>query len=71
MINSPEVYLDITRSHAEVEHKIILIFCYKNHLGRFIIKTKKIILKNLCSNFMQFLVQSLDMTLLTHIQNSA
>jgi hypothetical protein len=26
MINSPEVHLDITRSHAEVEHKNLFIF---------------------------------------------
>jgi hypothetical protein len=35
VINSPEVCLGITRQHAEVGHKNIIIFGYKNHLGRF------------------------------------
>jgi hypothetical protein len=34
MINSPEVYFDITRQYAQVGHKNINIFSYKNHLGR-------------------------------------
>jgi hypothetical protein len=37
MINSPDVYFDITRQHAQVEHKNINIFSYKSHLGRFCI----------------------------------
>jgi hypothetical protein len=37
VINSPGVYLDINKKHAEVEHKNIIIFSYKNHLGRFCI----------------------------------
>jgi hypothetical protein len=35
VINSPEVYFGITMQHAEVGHKNINIFVYKNHLGRF------------------------------------
>jgi hypothetical protein len=35
VINLPEVYLGIQRPHAEVRHKNIIIFSYKNHLGRF------------------------------------
>jgi hypothetical protein len=35
VINSPEVYLGITRQHEQVGHKNINIFSYKNHLGRF------------------------------------
>jgi hypothetical protein len=35
MINSPEVCFDITKQHAQVEHKKIFIFGYKNHLGSF------------------------------------
>jgi hypothetical protein len=49
MINLPEVHLGITRSHAEVEHKNLFIFCYKNHLGRFILNTKHFIIKDLHS----------------------
>jgi hypothetical protein len=37
MITSPEVCFDITRQHAQVGHKNINIFSYKNHLGRFCI----------------------------------
>jgi hypothetical protein len=37
VINSPEVYLGITRQHAQVGNKNINIFSYKNHLGRFCI----------------------------------
>jgi hypothetical protein len=43
MINSPEVCLGITRQHAQVGHKNIIIFSYKYHLGRFCIKDN-----NLC-----------------------
>jgi hypothetical protein len=43
VIKSPEVYLGITRQHAEVGHKNINIFSYKNHLGRFCIKRKQFI----------------------------
>jgi hypothetical protein len=39
MINSPEVHLGITRSHAEVKHKNLFIFSYKNHLDRNSINT--------------------------------
>jgi hypothetical protein len=43
MINSPEVCFDITRQHAQVGHKYINIFSYKNHLGRFYIIGKQFI----------------------------
>jgi hypothetical protein len=43
MINSPEVCLGITRQHAQVEHKNINIFSYKNRLGRICIKGKQFI----------------------------
>jgi hypothetical protein len=39
-ITSPEEQLGITRQHAEVGHKNIFIFSYKNHLDRFYIKGK-------------------------------
>jgi hypothetical protein len=61
VINSQDVYLGITRSHAEVEHKTLFIFSYKNHLDRFIINTKQFIVKE-HSNFVQLLVQMLGMT---------
>jgi hypothetical protein len=34
VIKPPEVYFGITRQHAEVGHKNIIIFTYKNHLDR-------------------------------------
>jgi hypothetical protein len=43
MINSPEVCFDITRQHAQVEHKNINIFSYKNPLGSFCRKGKQFI----------------------------
>jgi hypothetical protein len=43
MINSPEVCFDMTRQHAQVGHKNINIFSYKNHLGRFCTKGKQFI----------------------------
>jgi hypothetical protein len=43
VINSPEVYLGITRQHAGVGHKNIIIFSYKNHLGRLCINGKQFI----------------------------
>jgi hypothetical protein len=62
MINSPEVGLDITRQNAQVGHKNINIFIYKNHLGRFCIIRKQFIQKDLLHNFVQLLAQELDMT---------
>jgi hypothetical protein len=35
MINSQEVCLDITRQYAQVGHKNLNSFSYKNHLCRF------------------------------------
>jgi hypothetical protein len=35
VINPQEVYLDVTREHAEVGLKNIIMFSYKNHLDRF------------------------------------
>jgi hypothetical protein len=43
VINSPEVCFDIERQHAQVGHKNIIIFGYKNHLG------------SLCRNGKQFI----------------
>jgi hypothetical protein len=60
--NSPEVCFGITRQHAQVEHKNINIFSYKNHLGRFCIKGKQFIEKDLLHNFVQLLAQELVMT---------
>jgi hypothetical protein len=43
MISSPEVWLGITIQHAQVGHKNINIFSYKNHPGRFCIIGKQFI----------------------------
>jgi hypothetical protein len=43
VIDSPEVYLGITRQHAQVGHKNIIIFSHRNHLGRFCINGKQFI----------------------------
>jgi hypothetical protein len=43
VINSPEVYLGITRHHAQIGNKNINSFIYKNHLGRFCINGKQFI----------------------------
>jgi hypothetical protein len=43
IINSPEVCVGITRQHAQVGHKNINIFSYKNQLDRFCIKGKQFI----------------------------
>jgi hypothetical protein len=43
VIKSPEVYLGITRQHAQVGHKNINMFSYKNHLGRICINGKQFI----------------------------
>jgi hypothetical protein len=40
VLNSLEVYFGIKRPHAEVGHKNIYIFRYKNHLDRFCINGK-------------------------------
>jgi hypothetical protein len=40
VINSSEMYLGIAKQHAQVGHKNINIFNYKNHLGRFCINGK-------------------------------
>jgi hypothetical protein len=42
-INSPEVWFGITTPYAQVGHKNINIFSYKNHLGRFCITGKQFI----------------------------
>jgi hypothetical protein len=62
VIKSPEVHLGISRPHAEVGHKNIIIFSYKNHIGRFYITRKQFIQKDLQHNFVQFLVQELVIT---------
>jgi hypothetical protein len=43
MINSPEVCIGITRQNAQVRHKNINIFSYKNHLDRICIKETQFI----------------------------
>jgi hypothetical protein len=43
MIKSPEVWFGMTRQHAQVGHKNLNIFSYKNHLGRHCIKGKHFI----------------------------
>jgi hypothetical protein len=43
VINSPEVHFGINRPHAEVGHKNIISFSYKNHLDRFFINEKQFI----------------------------
>jgi hypothetical protein len=55
MIHSSELCFGITRQHAQVGHKNINIFSYKNHLGRFCIKGKQFIQNYLLHNFVQFL----------------
>jgi hypothetical protein len=49
VVNSPEVQLGITRPHAEVGHKNVIIFSYKNHLDRFCINGKIIYIKRFTS----------------------
>jgi hypothetical protein len=56
VIDSPGMYLGIKRPHAEVGHKNIIIFGYKNHIGRFYKNGKQFIQKDLHHNFVQFLV---------------
>jgi hypothetical protein len=41
VINSPKVHFGITRYHAEVGHKNLIMFSYKNHLDRFCRKGKQ------------------------------
>jgi hypothetical protein len=65
MINSPKVLFFITSQHAQVGHKNIHIFSYKNHLGRLCIIGKQFIQKDLLNNFVQILAQELVMTLYT------
>jgi hypothetical protein len=43
VINSPEVHFGIKRQHIEVGHKNIIIFSYKNHLGRSCINREQFI----------------------------
>jgi hypothetical protein len=62
VLNSQEVYFGMTRQHAEVGHKNLIIFGYKNHLGRFCRKGKQFFGKDLQDNFVQFLVHQLAMT---------
>jgi hypothetical protein len=62
IINSPVVCFGITRQHAQVRHKNINIFIYKNHLGGFCIKGKQFIQKDLLHTFVLFLAQELVIT---------
>jgi hypothetical protein len=43
VINSPGFHFGIKRQHAEVGHKTLIIFSYKNHLDRFCIIRKQFI----------------------------
>jgi hypothetical protein len=43
MIKSPDVCFGITRQHAQVGHRNINIFSYKNYLSRFCINRKQFI----------------------------
>jgi hypothetical protein len=62
MINSPGVLFGITRQRAQVGHKNINIISYKNHLGRFCLKGKQFINKDLLLHILQFLAQELVMS---------
>jgi hypothetical protein len=62
VINSPEVYFGITRQHAKCGNKNIIIFGYKNHLGRFCRNGKQFLEKDLQHNFVQILVKELGIT---------
>jgi hypothetical protein len=62
MINSQDVYFDITRQCAQVVYKIINIFSKKNHLGSFCRNGKQFIQQDLLQNIVQFLAQQLVMT---------
>jgi hypothetical protein len=42
-IHSPEVHFGIKRQHAEVGHKNLIIFSYKNHVNGFYINEKQFI----------------------------
>jgi hypothetical protein len=55
MINSQDVYFDITRQCAQVELKNINIFSSKNHLCRSARNRKTILEKDLHVNLVQFL----------------
>jgi hypothetical protein len=43
VINSPDVHFGIKIQHAEVGHKNLIIFSYKNYLDRFYRKRKQFI----------------------------
>jgi hypothetical protein len=43
VINLPEVHFGITRQHAEVGHKNLIIFSYKNNLDRLCVNRKQFI----------------------------
>jgi 3-methyladenine DNA glycosylase Mpg len=62
MINSPEVCFNVTSQHAQVGHKNINIFSYKNYLSRFCINAKQFIYKNVLHKFVHFLAQEIVMT---------
>jgi hypothetical protein len=55
MINSQDVYFDITRQCAQVGLKNINIFSKKNHLCRSARNQKTFLEKDLHHNFVQFL----------------
>jgi hypothetical protein len=59
MINSKDVYFDITRQCEQVELKNIHIFNKKNHLGSFCKNGKEFVYQDLLHNFVHFLTQHL------------
>jgi hypothetical protein len=61
MINSQEVCFDITRQCAQVGHKNINFFIYKNHLASVCRNGKQFIEQYSLHNFAQFLAQYLVM----------
>jgi hypothetical protein len=62
MINSQDVYFDITRHSVQVDLKTINIFSKKNHLGSFCRNGKQFIEQDPLHNFVNFLAQQLVMT---------
>jgi hypothetical protein len=62
VINSSKVQLGITRQHAEVGLKNIIIFLLQKSLRQIRHKWTIIHIKDLHHNFVQFLAQELDIT---------
>jgi hypothetical protein len=62
VMNSPKVHFGIKRYNAEIGHKNIIIFSYKNHLDRFCRNGKQFLQNDVQHNFAQCLVQDLGIT---------